>query len=491
MKTCNVPPRAGVLIEAMRDIGYSLEAAVADIIDNSITAGARNISIRAGWKDGAPWLAVVDDGTGMTRDRLIEAMRPGSRSPMESRASEDLGRFGLGLKTASFSQCRQLTVISRCEDRTHAMCWDLDRVRDADEWCLLELDAEEMDACPIIQELGEKGTAVFWNGLDRLDIEGHSRPAQDLLNERLDAVRRHVALVFHRFLSPDPGRTKIIISMNRTPITAFDPFNSRSLATQHLDEEELEIDGQTVRIQPYILPHHSKVDASEYDHHAGEEGYLRNQGFYIYRNRRLIIHGTWFRMRRQEELTKLARVRVDIPNTLDHLWTIDVRKSRANPPEAVRQLLRRVLDRILDAAKRPYTHRGTVIASRSSMPVWQRRAQHGCISYEINREHPLIGQFRADLDSGQRRTLDAIIDMISSSFPSAMYYNDAAASASQLAAPELEGGQLERLAGMLFGALRESGLSNDQIRQEMVRVEPFASARDFVEDYFNRQLVRH
>lgn len=132
-------PRASVMIEAMRDIGYSFDSAVADIIDNSIAAGAQNIDLRYGWVAELPWIAIIDDGAGMNRDDLLEAMRPGSKDPRLERLEHDLGRFGLGLKTASFSQCRELTVISRCGDELNGMRWDLDRVAATNRWEITEI----------------------------------------------------------------------------------------------------------------------------------------------------------------------------------------------------------------------------------------------------------------------------------------------------------------------------------------------------------------
>ena len=104
-------PEASSMIETFRAIGYSIEAAVADIIDNSISARAKNIWINFEWEGSETWLAVKDDGSGMNNDELVQAMRPDSKNPLDDRSTKDLGRFGLGLKTASFSQCRLLSVI--------------------------------------------------------------------------------------------------------------------------------------------------------------------------------------------------------------------------------------------------------------------------------------------------------------------------------------------------------------------------------------------
>lgn len=104
----NLSPRPSALLESLRSIGYTLETALADIIDNSITANSSSISVRFAWNNGDPWIAIIDDGDGMSNDELINAMRFGSRNPVEKRAKNDLGRFGLGMKTASISQCRHL-----------------------------------------------------------------------------------------------------------------------------------------------------------------------------------------------------------------------------------------------------------------------------------------------------------------------------------------------------------------------------------------------
>ncbi len=127
-------PHAASLIQSLRDIGYSCETAVADIIDNSITAGAKTVEILSDASGDDLALAVLDDGTGMTRTELIEAMRPGSRNPLSDRAANDLGRFGLGLKSASFSQCKRLTVVTRKDGQTLGATWDLDFVATTNRW---------------------------------------------------------------------------------------------------------------------------------------------------------------------------------------------------------------------------------------------------------------------------------------------------------------------------------------------------------------------
>lgn len=481
-----VEPAASNMVEALRDIGYSLESAVADIIDNSISAEARQVDIQFGWTpDSKPWIAIVDDGWGMTELELVEAMRPGGKDPLQKRLANDLGRFGLGLKTASFSQCRKVTVISRKAGEVASRQWDLDLVRKRNLWILRRPDSEEIANLPLnVDALGATGTIVLWQNLDRLDLGTNASHFQQVMNERMVAICDHVSLVFHRFIAGEPGRRRIVLSINGSPIPAFDPFNAKHPATMHLGEETLEIEGKTVTLRPYILPHHSKVSAAEYEELGGKEGYLRGQGFYIYRNRRLIIHGTWFRMARQDEITKLARVQVDIPNTLDHLWTIDVRKSRAQPPEAVRRRLKGILTRIRDSAKRPYTHRGTVAMNPKGEPVWLRKHHNDRISYVPNIEHPLIDEFRSDLPQVTRKRFDGLLGVIGASIPFATLFNDMASRPKEIDISRDSPHALEELAALLFD---DGGGGDMEAVEEIMRTtEPFASAPEFIENFLKR-----
>ena len=189
----DVPPRASVLVESLRDLGYSLQAAVADVIDNSLSAGARRIELLAETHAEAPVIGIVDDGAGMTEAELLEAMRPGSRSPLEERSATDLGRFGLGLKTASFSQCRRMVVVTRRNGTTSCAAWDLDTVAARDRW-IVELP-DSPAAVPWHERLTGDGTLVVWEKQDRLVGSDGTGDRQDLVRQ-LDETARHVEFVF-------------------------------------------------------------------------------------------------------------------------------------------------------------------------------------------------------------------------------------------------------------------------------------------------------
>lgn len=169
MRTIELPPYAPTLIESTRAIGYSLEAAVADIIDNSIAASAKNVDIFFFPVDGA-YIAILDNGNGMGTEELNAAMQYGSKNPIDARDAKDLGRFGLGLKTASLSQCRCLTVVAKQGDRIEGRQWDIDHVAETGSWSLIVLEAGELDSIPNIDDLRayESGTLVVWQKLDRI-----------------------------------------------------------------------------------------------------------------------------------------------------------------------------------------------------------------------------------------------------------------------------------------------------------------------------------
>jgi hypothetical protein len=311
MRERTLPPKAAALTESMRDVGYSLETAVADLIDNSITAQAQTVDI---WllPNKQPFcMAILDDGKGMTEDELIVAMRHGSQNPRHARQKGDLGRFGLGLKTASFSQCRKMTVVSRRNGKLAGAEWDLDFVAEKDDWIIKLLDTEDIAKVAYADKIGKNGTLVLWEKLDRLSENGGKEANESVLYAKLEDIDKHLSLVFQRFMEGIKGKPKLKISINAHELTPFDPFCLNNKATQLMPEETLRVGGDEIHVQPYILPHHSKLSPAEYDFYKDRSDFLNNQGVYIYRNNRLMVWGEWFRLVPKSELTKLARVRTE------------------------------------------------------------------------------------------------------------------------------------------------------------------------------------
>ena len=420
-----LPPSAACLSASMRDLGYSLETAVADLIDNSISADASKIDIFCEPSAPQPVFVILDDGRGMDADELLAAMRHGEANPRAVRSPSDLGRFGLGLKTASFSQCRSLTVVSVKDGVYSGAEWNLDVIEKADDWILNVLDDEDIAALPYFDRLHAKGTAVVWRELDRLlEVEpGNRRDA--IVNEKLDVLEKHLALVFHRFLAGElPGRTRIAITVNGHPVEAFDPFCRKNTHTRRLPEEIVRIGSAEVHLQPYILPHHSNLTAQEYVFYQTRSDFISNQGAYIYRNRRLMAWGDWFRLIPKGEATKLARIQIDFPNSLDEAWTIDIKKSRSLPPPPVRERLRQIIDQVSGASTTVHRGRGQKLFNEVSAPLWERYADNSGIRYALNRTHPLVQRLHEKLDGEVVRHLELLLESVASSLPVEMVYSD-------------------------------------------------------------------
>jgi hypothetical protein len=423
MKSISLPPYAPTLIESTRAIGYTLESAIADIVDNSVSASASCADIFF-FPVGDAYIAVLDDGNGMNSAEIDTAMRYGSQNPNESRAANDLGRFGLGLKTASLSQCRTLTVVSKCAGNIEARRWDIDHVAQTGDWSLLVLDtSDELDQIPRIDKLREleSGTLVVWQNLDRLKV-GELDFSRSM-GKKMDSVRAHLSLVFHRYISGEPGLKKIQVRMNGTPVEPANPFLLKR-NTQAMADEIMMIGGSKVVVRPYVLPHISSLSADEINALGGKDDLRKSQGFYIYRNKRLLIWGTWFHMMRQGELSKLARIQVDIPNELDSLWTLDIKKSTAVPPGAVRNNLDSVIERLAEQSKRTWVYRGKKETHDSVIHIWNRfRGKQGGFYYSINRDHPLIEIFH-DTQPDTKHNLEMLLRAIETGIPLNQLYVD-------------------------------------------------------------------
>lgn len=422
MKSIDMPPYAPILMESTRAIGYSIEAAIADIIDNSITAGASRVDIDF-FPIGESYISILDNGCGMAEKELIQAMQYGSRSPLDVRDESDLGRYGLGMKTASLSQCRVLTVLSKKNDIISGCQWNLNYVKKSESWSLIVLDNIDMSSIQNYNKLllYKTGTLVSWQDLDKFSV-GES-DISNAFSRKMKVIRDHLSLVFHRYLSGEPGIRRLDIRMNNLSIAPQDPFLVKK-STQLMDEETIIVRGQKIKVIPYILPHTSKLTQKEIKALGGKDGLRKQQGFYVYRNRRLLVWGTWFHLMRQGDLSKLARVQVDIPNSLDDLWTLDIKKSTATPPEEVKQNLAVIIAKIAEGSKRTWTYRGKKETSDDIIHVWNRmKARDGGIYYEVNPDHPLVDAIVQEYPA-IRPKLELLLKQVSLSLPLNSLYVD-------------------------------------------------------------------
>lgn len=418
-------PDASSILSSLRSVGYSFDTAVADIVDNSISADARTVELRLEQEDDEPIFSIIDDGHGMSRGELINAMRYGGNGTRHLRAAGDLGRYGLGLKTASLSQCRQLTVVTKTNiDEFSAARWDLDVVELRNEWILTLPNRTDLRKLSVVRELlrREKGTVVIWRSFDL--ALGGARDKVAALQTLLDECREHLALTFHRFLQGGDAKPTMTILLNGLNVDGKDPFLESNPRTQKLPTEKVRLQGRTVSITGMILPQTKNMTATELESLGGINGLKSGQGFYIYRNKRLIIAGTWFRILRFDDLTKLARVRIDIPNDMDDLWNLDIKKSTASPPDAVRQVLKRIIDRIAVRSFTSFKGRQSKSARSEPIPVWLRKALPEGVTYKLNRDHPSFSDALDTSSGGNGPLIESALKIIELSVPYATILSD-------------------------------------------------------------------
>lgn len=470
MDTLPLPPVAGPFVQSLRNIGYSLESAVADVIDNAISAKATTVDIFTEWRNSDPVLALMDDGHGMTPKETQAAMQLGAVGPADARSNEDLGRFGMGLKTASFSQCKKLTLISRTAncDRWYGLRWDLDLVERKNKWLVQVIDP--ISCQEILNVIGfpySKGTAVIWNTFDRA-IDPTAASGERDYDRRIATLIDHVAITFHRFITGGEVSRRVNLRLNRKSIEAKDPFATKPepnrQASVLLSDELIRLGTCSVRIRAYLLPHPTSFShafankvSQGGDHHAG-------QGIYIYRARRLIVSGGWHKLARSSEANKLARIQVDFGNDADSLWRIDVRKSRVDLPSSLREQLRRVISQCAKKSSTTFTRRAKM-PSIDIEPVWQRvyDRQKSRVHYVLNQKHSALSEML--LDIGDPHTKNALLTLIESSLPVELIKNDmSATSIKLLQEPSDLIKQCEELAKQLFKA----GIDQELIYKALV-----------------------
>lgn len=461
-------PEPSILIESLRDIGYSFESALADIVDNSITAEADDVQIFALPVDDFK-VAIVDNGQGLSNNELLQAMKLGSTNPRDERKVNDLGRFGLGMKTASFSQCRRLTVVSKKEGEISAFTWDLDIVVRDNKWHVLE--RKDISNIPFIEHLGSTGTLIIWEKVDRLTGDrGSGRVNYERV---ISEAQDHLQLVFHRYLSGETGIKKMSMSVNGRPLIPLDPFNSTNKATQTLPVEQV---APGVSLQAYTLPHRSNYDSDqEYEKYGLPGGYLKNQGVYIYRAKRLIFYGTWFGLAKKTSLTQLSRVKIDIDNYQDEVWKIDVKKVSAQMPEAVRERVAALAQRIGAPSKKVYKRRGARLTSPDVYPIWVVERSDGKNTYRINRDHPAIASLLASSDENRLREINSVLSLVESSFPKEALYYDLSNNAESVSFPNLNKEDFKDNVVSFFAALSQAGKPDETILSIMGNMDIFAN----------------
>lgn len=476
-----LPPRAGALIETLRGLGYSVETALADIVDNSVSAKATEVRIDFAWSGAASRVSILDNGRGMTDDELERAMQLGAKSPLDARDPRDLGRFGMGLKTASFAHCRVLTVASFKEGQSSCLRWDLNALaaNPAGGWLLFEgtLPGSE----PFIEALTTQssGTLVLWEKLDRIVTTGYSSAD---FSDLIDRVNTHLAMVFHRLLEGVRPRLKIFL--NEQPVGSWDPFMMGHPAKPWASpiERTRTVIGP-VEVECHVLPHIDLLSQREFERAAGPGGWTAQQGIYVYRNERLLVAGGWLGLGHgkawnREESYRLARIRLDITNAADAEWKIDIRKSTARPPVSLRPWLTRLAEDTRDRARRVFAYRGATTPKAGTPevePVWRAEHTKSGVRYRIDERHPAIAAV-CELSTEHLGLVKAMLRVVEETVPVQRIWLD---TAEQKETPRtgFVGEPSEAVSGVLYTIFRDMvsrrGMSEEAARGMLLSTEPF------------------
>ncbi|UWU14068.1 ATP-binding protein [Rhizobium sullae] len=358
-----LPPRPKRLAEIIGKTGHSLPSAVADLVDNSISADATEIDITFDPPDGenGRWLTIKDNGDGMSGPELDEAMTLGSDVEYESNS---LGKFGFGLKGASWSQARVFTVVTRPRGGSLShLSWDIDNLGD---WEPSDAPLEQWERNAT--NLGEKGTVILWKEMTP-PAAAPVVPGVSPYSAEVMELERHLGLVFHRFLEGDAkNRKKVTIRINDVEVRPNNPVGHPLVEPYELKPIRMPTNSgdETITVQPFVLPSEDQIK----QHHKAEGPQVVNdvlgrvglfgkrnesQGLFIYRNDRLIKWGGWHQMwSTSDEKTKLARVIVSFGTKLDTKFDINITKRSVSLPAFVQEEIKKLANPARNASKAKY-----------------------------------------------------------------------------------------------------------------------------------------
>lgn len=410
--TFPLKPEARTLLHGIRAIGYDFATAVADIIDNSISAGAEHIDIYSHpYSPEDSYLIILDDGCGMGLDELKNALRLGSNRDDAVDDISQLGRFGLGLKSASFSQCKRLTVASKKTNRINALRYDLDQIIDENDWLINQLSDEEIAQIPEIDELRkyDSGTLVLWENFDRVEIS--SGDFEKTFRDLIDTTKKQVEITFFRFWDD------IEFKFNGVRIEKRDPFLRNNPETQLSQPTRIPCGDYSVDIQPYAIPHANKLTNEDKKLLGDTLDLENNQGFYVFRNKRLIIKGNWLRVGIKRELNKLARIQIDIPSGLDEEWSLDVKKSTAKIPDKIKPDVESAISDVVKRSKVTNKNPGKLESAKNNT-LWKIiKNPDGTRRIHLEKSNITIKTFRTTLTDEQKIVFDDILDSIEEMIP--------------------------------------------------------------------------
>lgn len=413
------PPNPEFLIKSIAEQGYSLETAFADLVDNSISAGADKIEILS-LSEGLFTVFITDNGNGMSREKLLEALSIPSSSVETDRDKNDLGRFGLGLKTASFSQTRELTVLSKKEEEKfyRGFCWDVELLKKTNDWTLKELSESEINH---IMQLYQKtasahlsrfddfvpNTLVIWKGLYKYENYLEEQNRSKALNSDLsDNVEEYISIAFHRFIEKG-----LQIRLNNKIIDSFNPFPELE-SVINIPKRRGEIKGSVVKFESIVLPYAAIKESKEALNiwTTQKKGLMDMEGIYIYRGDRLISYGGWHGIIKRSGKLQLGRMKIDIGNEIDNILKLNVAKSQIEIPYELKQEFHKSLEELRESAQKEFYNTGLKEIGIKSLNKTAKAEDlfskvytgKGTLLY-VNEKNPLLDFMFESFDDDQKK----------------------------------------------------------------------------------------
>jgi hypothetical protein len=472
MNEVTTQPSAAPVIQALRSIGYNSQTAIADLIDNSIDAKALNISLEFSYNEGNGSIKIIDNGNGMDGNELQTAMTIGSKDPRDRRERDELGRFGMGLKTAAFSLGKRLTVVSKKDSKVSVRCWDLDYVSKKNKWLLYTSIPEDI-SLSFDEIQGDNGTIVLIDKLDRFCGYGTNNIVKSSsFYRKVNRIQKYLELVFHVLLERE-----ILIEINGNQLLRWNPFLEGNPRCYEGEVQYLQLNGKKVVVTPYVLPHPSTFNKKEHREAGGIKGWRDHQGFYIYREDRLVSYGDWFGLFTKDAISELVRIKVDFTNEADEEWKLDVKKSTVTIPEDIKEALAAIAKyyRRLSQEIMLYRTRASRTGEKvkGSLNTWELQSDENISNYVLNRNHPVLMHILKELDDGVKRKFNLYLKLIELGSPNNLLKTESMVKQERQTVDESQRKTIIEYAEILMNSGMDANL--DQISESISLMSGFES----------------
>lgn len=455
------------MMEVLGHSGYTFDAAIADIIDNSISAKAKNVTIFFDFEKDIPYLYILDDGEGMDGNKLHQSIVPAYRDIDDIREDNDLGRYSLGLKSASKSFCNQLIVCSKTKNtNAHTVELDFEHIKKSKQWEAFDIDNFELSNL-----IKKSGTLVLWKDLQlKSDI---FLDDDTFVYEKLENLEKSLSHIFGKFLIS--GKLKIFIqnskSKKKTEIVGWNPFYLiDNKSTKIVFDKSFKIDNNYVSIKAHILPVYSNLTKQDQEYMNGK-GLIEQQGFYIYRNDRLIQEGGWLNLKdiKTDQKCNYARIEVEIGTKLDKIFDVNFSKNKITVPDEalsafieVAKLARKESKLNFDYIKKPQNKKR--VKKNNDIRVWNTYKNSEGLKVILNEEHPLISELLTKLGKKDSKKL---INLITKTLPIGIIQSQGAVE------EKFDSDDIMFIIEDTYNSLKKRGFSKEEIIKKMINeIEP-------------------